>query len=144
MFCSWCFGCFLNLTIKDTVYFLIYSPRYLIYSACSEQKLTENAKLRFIVIVVTVHLYSLVALAGRQRRELSVFASNCHLPTCLPHTVEASHCPCIAGRQAGKLSIPIFKVFGLTRPGSEPVSTVSVADALLTRPLISLILVCIS
>ena len=33
--------------------------------------------------------------------------------------------------------MPIFIVFGLTRPGIEPVSTVSVADALSTRPLIS-------
>ena len=29
-----------------------------------------------------------------------------------------------------------FTVFGLTRPGIEPVSTASVADALSTRPLI--------
>ena len=42
-------------------------------------------------------------------------------------------------RQAGKLWIPIFIVFGLTRLGIEPESTVSVADALSTRPLIGLI-----
>ena len=34
-----------------------------------------------------------VALARRQRRDLSVFESSCHLPICLPHTMEASHCP---------------------------------------------------
>ena len=39
-------------------------------------------------------------------------------------------------RQAGKLWIPIFIIFGLTRPGIEPESTASVADALSTRPLI--------
>ena len=49
------------------------------------------------------------------------------------HTV-----PLIAERQAGKLRIPIFIVFGLTRPGIEPESTASVADALFTRPLIGL------
>ena len=32
-------------------------------------------------------------MARRQRRDLSVFESSCHLPTCLPHTAEASHCP---------------------------------------------------
>ena len=32
--------------------------------------------------------------------------------------------------------MPIFIVFGLTRPGIEPKSTVLVADALSTRPLI--------
>ena len=46
------------------------------------------------------------------------------------HTV-----PLIAERQAGKLRIPIFIVFGLTRPGIEPLSTASIADALSTRPL---------
>ena len=49
----------------------------------------------------------------------------------LLHTV-----PLIAERQAGKLWIPIFIVFGLTRPGIEPESTASVEDALSTRPLI--------
>ena len=34
-----------------------------------------------------------VVLASRQWRDCSVFESSCHLPTCLPHTVEASHCP---------------------------------------------------
>ena len=42
--------------------------------------------------------------------------------------------PLIAERQTVKLGIPIFIVFGLTRLGIEPVSTVSVADA---RSLIS-------
>ena len=32
-------------------------------------------------------------MARRQRRDLSVFESSCHLPICLPHTMEASHCP---------------------------------------------------
>ena len=32
-------------------------------------------------------------MARRQRRDLSVFESSCHLPACLPHTAEASHCP---------------------------------------------------
>ena len=41
----------------------------------------------------------------------------------------------ITERQAGKLWIPIFIVFGLTRPGIEPKSIVSEADALSTRPL---------
>ena len=41
------------------------------------------------------------------------------------HTV-----PLIAERQAGKLWIPIFAVFGMTRPGIEPKSTASVADAM--------------
>ena len=30
-------------------------------------------------------------LARRQRRIFSVFEISCHLPTCVPHTVEASH-----------------------------------------------------
>ena len=42
----------------------------------------------------------------------------------------------IAERQARKLWIPIFVVFCSTRPGIEPESTVSVADALSTQPVI--------
>ena len=48
------------------------------------------------------------------------------------HTV-----PLIAGLQTGKLWIPIFIIFGLTRQGIEPESTISVADAVSTRPLVS-------
>ena len=39
---------------------------------------------------------------------------------------------CITERQAGKLLIPIFIVFGLTRPRIEPESTVSVTNPLPT------------
>ena len=67
------------------------------------------------------------------------FRSSSQAATCPPvyHTRRRLHTvPLIAERQAGKLWIPIFIVFGLTRPGIEPESTVSVADALSTRPLI--------
>ena len=39
-------------------------------------------------------------------------------------------------RPPSDATVPIFIVFGLTRPGIEPESTVSVADALSTRLLI--------
>ena len=67
------------------------------------------------------------------------FRSSSQAATCqsVYHTRWRLHTvPLIAERQAGKLWIPIFILFGLTRPGMEPVSTVSVADALSTRPLI--------
>ena len=38
----------------------------------------------------------------------------------------------IAERQAGKLLIPSFIVFGLTRPGIDPVFTISAVDGLST------------
>ena len=44
--------------------------------------------------------------------------------------------PLIAERQAMKLYTPIFIVFGLTWPGIELESTVSVADTLSIQPLI--------
>ena len=50
------------------------------------------------------------------------------LPTCLPPTVEASHCPFNAEHQVRKQWIPVFLVFGLTRLGIEPESTVLVSD----------------
>ena len=67
------------------------------------------------------------------------FRSSSQAAACPPvyHTRRRLHTvPLIAERQAGKLRIPIFMVFGLTRPGTEPESTASVADALSTRLLI--------
>ena len=64
------------------------------------------------------------------------FRSLSQAATCPPvyHTRRRLHTvPFNAERQAGKLWIPIFIVFGLTRPGIEPESTASVADALSTR-----------
>ena len=68
-----------------------------------------------------------------------IFRSSGQATTCLPvyHTRRWLHAvPFNAERQAGKLGIPIFIVFGLTRPGIKPESSASVADALSTRPLI--------
>ena len=75
-------------------------------------------------------------------RYLLVFESCCHLPP-VYYTRQMLHIvPLIAERQAGKLGISIFIVFGLTRPGIEPQSTASIADALSTRPLIGYVLCC--
>ena len=65
------------------------------------------------------------------------FRSSSQATTCPPvyHTRRRLHTiPLIAERQAGKLRIPTFIIFGLTRPGIEPEFTASVADALSTRP----------
>ena len=73
------------------------------------------------------------------------FRSSSQAATCPPvyHTRWRLHAvPLIAERQASKVWIPIFKVFGLTRPGNEPKSTVSAANALSTRPLIGVQLYC--
>ena len=67
------------------------------------------------------------------------FQSSSQAATCPPvyHTRWRLHTVAlIAERQAGKLWIPIFIVFGLTRLGIESKSAVSVADALSTWPLI--------
>ena len=85
-----------------------------------------------IVIVITFYSPSFLGLEtekepfGLRVKSPPVYHSRWRL-----HTVAL-----IAERQAGKLCIPIFIVFGLTRLGIEPESTVSVADALSTRPLI--------
>ena len=49
-----------------------------------------------------------VVLARRERRNLSVFESSCHLSTCLLHTVEASHCPYLFLSVKQKSCIPIL------------------------------------
>ena len=67
------------------------------------------------------------------------FRSSSQTAACPPvyHTRPRLHTvPLIAERQAGKLWISIFRVFGLVRPGIEPESTTSVADTLSTQPLI--------
>ena len=72
-----------------------------------------------------------VALARRQRRDLSVFESNCHLPTCLSHTVKLHTVSFNAERPSSRKAVNI-KFYGrwFDRPGIKPKSTVSVADAL--------------
>ena len=93
--------------------------------------------------IMALIFYSPSCLGQETAKDLSVFESTCYLPSarlstthgeglCLPHTV-----PLIAERQTGKLEIPIFIVFGFTRPGIEFDSTASVADAPSTRPLMS-------
>ena len=57
------------------------------------------------------------------------------LSTCLPHTLEASHCP-FDCRTSSREAVNT-EAFGLTRPGIKPESTVSEADALSTRPLVN-------
>ena len=76
------------------------------------------------------------------RRQRGTFRSSSQAATCLSvyHTRWRRHTvPLIAERQAGKLCIPIFTVFGLTRLGIKPKYTVPAKDALSTRPLIGLI-----
>ena len=64
--------------------------------------------------------YSLKCLGQRQKRDVSVIESSCHLPTCPSHAVEALHCLFgIADRQAGKLSVPIFGIFGFDPTGNQ-------------------------
>ena len=88
-------------------------------------------------IVLAITFYSLSSHCQETAKE--TFRSFSQAATCPPvyHTWWRLHTvPLIAERQTGKLRIPIFIVFGLTRPGIEPKSTVSVADAQSTRPLI--------
>ena len=73
-------------------------------------------------------------MTRKQRRDLLVYESSCHLST--THGRGFTLSLLIAERQAWKLSIPIFIVFGLTPPEIKPKSNVSVTDAVSTRPLI--------
>ena len=46
-----------------------------------------------------------LVVPGLQRKDVLVFESSCHLPTCLPHMAEASYCPFNFGSGLGlKLS----------------------------------------
>ena len=65
-----------------------------------------------IIVIISIHW---VALARRQRRDLSVFASsyNLHSPQhiCQPYAFKISQDPFSAKSQAGKLWITILKIF---------------------------------
>ena len=88
------------------------------------------------MIVIAITFYSPSCLG--QETAKGPFGLRVKLPP-VYYTRQRLHTvPFNAERQAGKLCIPIFIVFGLTRPGIESESTVSVADALSTRPLIGL------
>ena len=95
-----------------------------------------------IVIVNCVTIYH-VALTRRERRDLRASRQTA---TCQPvyHTRLSLHTiALIAERQARKLLIPIFIVFGLARQGTEPESTASVGNVLSTLPLIFLYFTCL-
>ena len=68
-----------------------------------------------------------VTWVRRQRRDMLVFESRCHLST--THGGGFTLHLFNAERYARKLWVPIFIVFGLMRLGIEPNSTVSIADA---------------
>ena len=72
-------------------------------------------------------------MARRQQRNLLVLESSYRLSTTGSGGFTLS--VIIAERQAQKLYKTIRIAFGLTRPRIGPESTVSVADALSTRPL---------
>ena len=87
----------------------------------------------FSIILYCNYIYSPSCLG--QETAKGPFGLSSQAAPCSPvyHTWWRLHTvPLIAERQAGKLWIPIFIVFGLTRLGIEPKSTVSVADALST------------
>ena len=70
-------------------------------------------------LIFVIPLYSPSCFGQETAKNLSVFELRCHvLSSCLPHTVESSHCP--------------FLLLN-SRQGIEPRSSVSVSDA---RPLI--------
>ena len=58
---------------------------------CAIYWLSGNTYSYWKQIVITFYSPSCLGYR-RQRRYLSVFESSCHLPTCLPHAAEASHC----------------------------------------------------
>ena len=98
------------------------------------------------VIVITGTLYlpsclgqETVKLKGSFRLRVIL-----HLPICLPQVMESSHYHFLLLniKQGSHKYIPISLVFGLTCSGIERRSTISIADVLLTQPLISTKLIC--
>ena len=77
-----------------------------------------------------------VTLAGEVDGTPALFESSEHLLLCLPHTVEASHCPFYCWASSREACAPIFITFSLILPGIELKCTTSVADTLPTWPMV--------
>ena len=95
----------------------------------------QHTKLKYrdLLAKIVIIIYSLSCLG--QETEKEPFSFPVKLPP-VYHTQWKLHTvPFIAERQAGKLWISVFIVFGLTRPKIKSRSTASAADALSTRPL---------
>ena len=88
---------------------------------------------RYFLLVVIKSLLTKLSWPGDGEK---TFRYSSQATACLPHTVETSHCSFLSLNAKQESCKYQFLVFGLTRPGIEPESTVSVADALSTRPLI--------
>ena len=98
-----------------------------------------NKKIKLIVIIISSLFTKLVeiALDKNGKGTISVFESSCHQLT--THGGGFTLFLFIGKRQARKLQISIFLIFGSALLGIEPKSAVSVADALSTQPLISIV-----
>ena len=70
--------------IKDIEYLLNF------FFSFSVAQLTLRDRCILKLPQLELHFIHHVALARKQRMDLLVFESSCHLPTCLPHTAEAS------------------------------------------------------
>ena len=100
------------------------------YSVSSKQRM-KRAKVAFVIVIT---FYSPSCLG--QETAKGLFGLRVELPPVDLALRKLHAVPLIAERKAAKLWIPIFIVSGLTRPRIKPESTVSVTNALSTRPLI--------
>ena len=91
-----------------------------------------TAQDRCVLKLLKVHFIHQLALARRK----GIFCLRVKLPPVYHARWKLHTFPFNAERQATKLWIPIFLVFGLTRPEIEPEFTVPVTDSLSTQTLI--------
>ena len=98
-------------------------------------KLDKTAVHSVAMILIVISFYSRSCLGQDTAKESLVFKPSCHLPAYHPWF---PHRPFyLLNVKQEWYEITIFRVFGGTRPGIEPTSTVLVADASSTQPLIN-------
>ena len=89
------------------------------------------------VIVINI-LFAKLPWPGDSKEtfQSSSQVATCPVPTCLPHTVEASHCPFNCWTSSREAVNPNFYSLWLDSTGNQTLVYCSVADTLSTRPLI--------
>ena len=95
-------------------YFVFFCALYTLVST-KQNQITQGALSscvsfikRKVIVIIFTSLFTKLPWPGDNEVIFRCFESIWHLPTCLPQTVEASHCPLYYWKSSKKLEIPIF------------------------------------
>ena len=110
---------------KDKLVYLETSPNYCVENPDTGKNFEFNRQRINMVNCNYIFILQVVS-ARRQQNDSLIFESRCHLPACLPHSVEASQCPLYCRTSNREAVNTNFIIFDFARPRIELESTVSV------------------